>query len=277
MISPTTANDQALRASMCSIAFQRKDKWKPQPSVEQPLETVIPVVANAGFAGIEVWHPHWESLDQGQQQRALGVLQRHGLLVPMLSAYYNFTKSASHARDSLAKGHRVLAQAQALQAPQIRIFTGNHRSADATPEQWHRTQRCLQELCDHGRDLGIGLCLETHDWNLMDTVPGTLRLLELVDRPNLGLIFQASTFGPARWRWALQHLAPWVRHVHAPPGSHGLAADPYDYTAQLTQLLERGFRGFVSLEYMGSDPHLSMVRDGAWLIRLCRRLSATPV
>lgn len=274
-MSPLTSHptEPRLRPSMCSIAFQRKDKWKPLPQVEMPLEEIIPLLAEVGFAGVEVWHPHWESLDEAGQQRVCRRLERHHMLVPMLSAYYNFTKSAQHAADSLAKGHRVITQARRLGAGNIRIFTGNHRSADASPEQWQRTRSCLQELCDHAGQHGIGLCLETHDWNLMDTVEGTLRLLNLVDRRNLGLIFQGSTFGPSRWRWALGHLRPWVRHVHAPPGSHGLAADPYDYTAQLASLLRGGFAGFVSLEYMGPDPFMSMRRDGSWLISLCRRLS----
>ncbi|TVR46103.1 MAG: sugar phosphate isomerase/epimerase [Planctomycetota bacterium] len=276
IISPMNKRslNSPLQASMCSIGFQREGKWAPSPSVEIPLPEVIRIVAEHGFSGIEIWQPHWECLDTSGRLRALRLLQRHALQVPMLSAYYNFTKSEAHAADSLAKGHQVIAQAAELGAANIRIFTGNHRSADASPEQWQRTRRCLQELCDAAAPLGIGLCLETHDWNLMDTVPGTLRLLELVERPNLGLIFQASTFGPSTWYWALGHLLPWVRHVHAPPKKCGLAGDPHDFRTQLSTLLDHGFSGFVSLEYMGPDPWLAARSDGQWLISCCRQLSA---
>lgn len=260
---------------MCSIAFQGKDKWAAKPVIEMSLDRVIESIVDLGFRGIEVWQPHWEGMHAGQQQRVRDLLQRHQLAVPMLSGYYNFSKSVELARESLAKGHRIIDQAADLGAANIRIFTGNHRSADASQEQWLRVRDCLRELCDHAQALGIGCCLETHDWNLMDTVPGTLRLLELVDRANLGVIFQASTFGPSAWHWALRALKPHVRHVHAPPAAAGLASDRHDFRRQLGDLVEYGFQGFVSLEYMGPEPMLSAVRDGRWLVSCCQQLNAT--
>ena len=261
-----------VRPSLCSIGFQTANKWVAHPPIERPLLEVVDIAAREGFAGIEIWYPHWSTLDQAGRARVYERIQARGLAVPMLSAYYNFTKSAQHARNSLALGHQVIADAQQVGAANIRIFTGNHRSADASPEQWQRCRRCLQELCDAASAADIGLCLETHDWNLMDTVEGTERLLELVDRPNLGLIFQASTFGPQSWHWALQRLAPWVRHVHAPPGKEGLHGSAFDYEGQLRHLIEHGFRGFVSLEYMGQNPQHAINSDGRWLIHLCHRL-----
>ncbi|TVR15295.1 MAG: sugar phosphate isomerase/epimerase [Planctomycetota bacterium] len=269
---PFTATSP-VRPSLCSIGFQTADKWSARPSVERPLIEVVDIAAHAGFAGIEVWYPHWSSLNEAERMRTLHRISAHGLSVPMLSAYYNFTKSAAHARNSLAMGHQVIRDAVHLGARNIRIFTGNHRSADASPEQWHRCQRCLQELCDAAAAADIGLCLETHDWNLMDTVEGTERLLGLVDRVNLGLIFQASTFAPQTWHWALRRLAPWVRHVHAPPGKESLSASAYDYHGQLSYLINHGFRGFVSLEYMGKEPFRAINTDGRWLINLCQRLT----
>lgn len=262
----------ALASSFCSIAFQRQDKWKPNPVVQMPLTAVVDRVAAAGYAGIEIWEPHYGSLNEHGRARARQRMADAGLVVPMLSSYYNFTKSPEHARDSLANGHRVLAEAVELGARNLRLFTGNHRSADASQTQWLRTRDCLRELCDAAASHNIGLCLETHDWNLMDTVPGTLRLLELVDRPNLGLIFQPSTFGN-QYRWALEQLAPWTRHVHAT--NNGLLGQgKMDYEAILSRLLARGVSGYVSVEWMGASPERVCAIDGPWLNRLLTRIGA---
>lgn len=261
-----------MQASMCSIGFQQRDKWMPAPVIERPLARVVDIVGRAGFAGVEVWQPHWGMADEGERARVREVLARHRLAVPMLSGYFNFTKSPQHAAISLARGHRIIAQAADLGAERIRLFTGNHRSADASPEQWYRATSCLRELADHGAEAGIGLALETHDWNLVDTVAGCERLLELVDRPNLGLIFQANTFPPTAWSWALERLAPHVVHVHCNPKDPAEPV-PWDWFDQLERLAARGFNGFVSLEYFGPRPDFMASAWGPWLQGLCARAS----
>lgn len=253
---------------MCSIGFQQKNKWSPNPPIEKATIDVIDCVKNAGFQAIEFWQPHIGSLHAADLSRVIARLQHYAMAVPMLSAYYNFTKSSQHAEASVAKGHTVIEQAKAIGANNIRIFTGNHRSADASPEQWRRCVACLQELADHAAEHGIGLAAETHDWNLMDTLPGCLRLHDLVDRNNFGFIFQASTFGAQQYMWALKHLAPAVRHVHAPP-SPTLQTGLYDYRAIFAHLKKTGISCYASLEYFGPEPERAACSDGKWLQHVC--------
>jgi sugar phosphate isomerase/epimerase len=260
-----------LKASMCSIGFQEKDKWKPNPIVQTPLRTVIDHCARSGIAGVEIWEPHYGSLDEAARTDARAAIARAGLAVPMISSYYNFTKSVEHARESLAKGHAVINEAAELSAHNIRIFTGNHRSADASPEQWHRCVVCLRELADHAAEVGVGLAAETHDWNLMDTVPGCLELVNRVDRPNFGFIYQASTFGLGQWAWAMDQLKPWIRHAHLTnPGF--LGDGPYPWPLICQRLADHGIDGFCSIEWFGSRADSKVAIDGPWLQRLLQRI-----
>ena len=68
-------------------------------------------------------------------------------------------------------------EAVALGAHNIRIFTGNHRSADATPEQWARATRCLQELCDAAAEHGTAsACPFASAYSQPDPQPGLQEL-----------------------------------------------------------------------------------------------------
>ena len=102
----------------------------------------------------------------------------------MLSSYFKFTRNDEVAAESMIKARQVIHEAALLGAQEIRVFTGGDRSADATEEQWNRGVTCIQTLCDEAAEHNIGLCLHTHDWNLVDTIAGCQKTLKLVNRPN---------------------------------------------------------------------------------------------
>ena len=110
--------------------------------------------------------------------------------------------------------------------------------------------------------------METHSRNLTDTVTGTLRLIELVGRPNLKVIFQPSTFHPDELV-ALEALAPHTVHVHATNSRDGkastLSEGDMDYRIILGRLRERSFDGFVSVEWFGEDPAGAARREAKFL------------
>jgi sugar phosphate isomerase/epimerase len=250
--------------SMCTIAWRADRRSYAGPNLARPLPEVLAAIREAGFAGAELWGPHVAACG------AAGVreqLVRLGLAAPMLSDYYNFTRSPESAAASLAHARTVLAMARELGAGAIRIFTGNHRSADASEEQWRRCADCLRTLSDEAALDGIILAAELHDWNLMDTPDGAERLLELVARPNFRLIFHPSLFGAgaeAAWSRLRKH----VHHVHATNGDAGLAAGPVDYPALLDRLRSDDWNGALSVEWFGDEPEAVARREAAYLRRL---------
>jgi sugar phosphate isomerase/epimerase len=142
-------------------------------------------------------------------------------------------------------------------------------SADATDHQWNLAVSSIQQLADDARDLTWAL--ETHPRNLMDTVPATRKLLERIDRANVGLIFQPSTFTPDELQ-AADALGTAVRHVHATntndDGKCLLAEGIMDYPAILSRLEALGFDGYVSIEWMGENPREVARREAQYLRKL---------
>ncbi len=249
----------------CTIAFQ-SNKWGKDLDVEVPIGDILPILSDANFDAAEVWWPHVAELSYQELPGLAGQLHNFGLETAMLSPYFDFTGSQQSARESVELGKRVLESADQLDSRGIRCFTGKVGSADADEAQWQRTVESLQELAEAGPD--VVWALETHPRNLMDNVDATRELMQRVDRANVGLIFQPSTFLGHEMD-ALDALAPWIRHVHATNKRDGqrasLAEGEMDYAAIVQALRDRDFDGYISVEWMGPDPAEAARREGAYL------------
>ncbi|HWL55012.1 MAG TPA: sugar phosphate isomerase/epimerase family protein [Chthoniobacteraceae bacterium] len=64
-----------------------------------------------------------------------------------------------------------------------------HGSAVATEAQWCRATEALRRLGALGEELGCRFALETHPCYLHDTIPAAKRLVESVDHPAIGLLW----------------------------------------------------------------------------------------
>ena len=245
-----------MRSCLCTIGFQGKSRWDDDPVIEVPIDECLRRIKAWGFEGAEIWYRHvWKHSAEGLNQ-VLAQLETLGLGAPMISSYYDFTSSDESCEKSVLHAREVLVTARRLKIPNIRIFSGPKGSKDVDEAGWDRAAKALQMLCDEAGS--IGLCLETHPRNLMDTVEGTRRLLNLVARPNLGLILQPSTFVPDELA-AIRSLGPFTRHVHATnhcpgpdgrPVAVGLGEGEMDWKQILQILAQGGFNGYVSLEWL---------------------------
>ena len=257
-----------IKLSFCTIGFQ-KNKWGKDRVIERPLHRILPILAEAGYDGVEIWWPHLAGLSRDEREQVREQLVELGLSVAMVSPYFNFTTSEQTAQRSMAEALEVLEEAQLLSARGIRVFTGKTASRDATDEQWSRCAKALVRLCDHSSAAGTLWCLETHAWNLTDSVEGTLRLLQLVDRPALKVIFQPSTF-KVQHMTALTALAPHTAHIHATNGRDGkacrLADGELNWPRIIQGLSDKGFSGYISVEWFGDDPQ-AVARDEAAYLR----------
>ncbi len=259
-----------MKSCFCTIGFQ-KNKWGQERVLENPLSEILPRVAQSGFDGVEIWEPHIGAMSAAQQGETRRQLDDLGLEVAMISPYFDFTSSEESAARSVDEGMRVLEAARCLESRAVRCFTGKTASADATDEQWQRAARSLRQLADASAADGILWALETHSWNLMDSVEGALRLLRETDHPNVRLIFQPSTF-KINYLEALALLGAHVCHIHATnsrdkaPAS--LGGGEIDYAEIVARLRSLGFDGYVSVEYMGDEPERVAREEGPYLRRL---------
>ena len=263
----TELRRRTIRPSMCSIA------WR-----DSPIEDVVPIVANAGYVGLETWGPHLDRYvsEHGELSSLAGLLQDAGLAVPMISAYFDLVHDVE---GSLETARRYLGCAETLDAPLIRCFTGGGDSDEASIATWRAVVSGLRQLCELGLASEVGFALETHGGHLHDTTETTLRLVRQAGMPNLCVnldIFNLFARGEDPER-ALKRLFPWVRILHLKnarregdgwrPGV-SIGEGAMDYVAFLGDLRKSNYGGYVSIEWFGDDPEGAAVTELAYLRRV---------
>ncbi|MEA3407478.1 MAG: DUF362 domain-containing protein [Chloroflexota bacterium] len=254
---------RTISPSLCSIA------WR-----EEPIETVLPIAARAGYLGLETWGPHLERYVEKHGDLALLAtqLREQGLKVPMISAYFDL---ADDLEGSLATARRYVEYAQALDAPLIRAFTGGGDSSEASVMTWRAVVSGLRKVCSLGLDQSIGFALETHAGHLHDTAESTLRLIRQTDMPNLCVNLDVCNLynageDPVR---ALKRLLPWVRILHLKNGIHSdgqweptpMAEGEMNYETFLQALAKSNYGGYASVEWFGEDPEAAAFGELAYL------------
>jgi sugar phosphate isomerase/epimerase len=236
--------------SCCSIAFR-----------DRPLHEALAEIARAGFAGVEIWHPHVAQMSGQELQDVAGAGARLGLKMTVLAPYFSFTRGQERRRESLRHAVEVLGTARTLGIGKIRTFVDcgddGLSSREATAADWKDACDGLKELC--ALDPDIEFVVETHEATLADSLPSVRRLFHEVGAPNLRLNYQAnSDFLERGFLACLQALFPFVSHMHweqikSGGGSTYLEESGLiDFAALISLLIERRYQGTASVEYCWS-------------------------
>lgn len=168
--------------------------------------------AARGFSGIELWGVHAMNLRDRTDDES-GLLQSHGLRVPMLSDY--LPVQGDH-QAMIEKMLDLCGLARRWEAGKIRTFAGNKGSHEVSAEERHQWTRRMHELCDLAEDHGVNLVVETHPQTLADTRESTLQLVDEINHPALRLNFDVihvweSGTDPAKF---IREVEPLVAHMH---------------------------------------------------------------
>lgn len=149
------------------------------------VDQVIDLSTEAGIAGIEwggdIHVPHGDlAVASATAQKTRDA----GLQVSAYGSYYR----AGHDIDLSAES--VVASAQKLGAPTIRIWAGNQDSADASPKYRRQVAADCRRIAVLAADVGIKIALEWHRKTLTDTAAAATDLFAAVNHPNLYTFWQ---------------------------------------------------------------------------------------
>ncbi|GAB5562246.1 MAG: sugar phosphate isomerase/epimerase [Synoicihabitans sp.] len=174
-------------------------------------DTLIDACVRSGLLAIEwggdIHVPHGDVATA----RAVGEATRNaGLTVAAYGSYYRCDPTADQP-DFAA----VLASAQALGAPLIRVWAGTAASAEATGDDRSRIAEDLRRIGEIAAKAGIQICIEYHANTLTDDPDSAARLIEAVDHPNVKLYWQTSNGKSSDYSAdVLRRLLPHVTHLH---------------------------------------------------------------
>ena len=245
---------------MHKISLATQSLW------DRSLEEAVTLAARVGYDGVEiVCHDPILPLPELRRLRDSlpAKLRALHLEVPSLTIVTHFTSpnTISHNMSFL---NAVVDLAEPYGTRLVKMSPGPPVSSEATPEQWRLAVQCIRESADHAQDRGVALALETHLGQLADVEQSTLRLLQDIDHPNVGVVLDwcnVMVMGgdPVN---AIRLLAPHLRLIHAKDGHMTAGAprwDPIgqgalDYPQLLATPAETGYSGFLSVEALVKDP-----------------------
>lgn len=247
-----------IRPGLCSVTFRQLD----------PAQ-VVPVANAAGLEAIE-WAGD-SHVPAGDTDRAadVGRLTRDaGLAVASYGSYLAFEGTDD---ETLAEGDAVIAAAQALEAPRIRVWAGRSASAETDPEKRSRQVAQMQRFADRAAEQGIAVGLEFHGGTLTDEIGSTLRLLREIDRDGVRTYWQPHQDMPApdavrTLREALPRVSTihvfswWPNHQR-----HPLAERADLWREVFTLLREEGSDRDALLEFVPGDDPAVLAREAATL------------
>lgn len=228
---------------------------------DRPLKEAACTIAEAGFAGIEILHPHIAGMSLAELEEIGAYCHKLGLGIGVISPYFVFTRSIGRTKESLKAAEEVLQQAKVLGVTRIRTFVDcgpdGLTSEEATEADWSAACKGLRELC--ALSPSTLFVVETHDWTLADTLPSTQRLIREVAQPNLKLNYQPThDFMRRGFLDCFRDLFPCIAHMHwkqvRADGSETYLEEPgeIDFSALVELMRTMDYSGTASVEYCWS-------------------------
>ena len=156
-------------------------------------------------------------------------------------------------------------------------------SREAEDRDYEITARGIAAAADRAADIGAEISIEVHDGSIVDNSRSALRMLELVDRPNVGVnpdvknMLRAKEVPDESWEDFFSALAPYtnywhcknVHRVHIPELNFStllytsLSDGDINYRFAVKAMADAGFDGCLTLEGAVSGDQLNEDRKNA--------------
>jgi sugar phosphate isomerase/epimerase len=169
------------------------------------VRSVIDAAASAGFGSLAIWSMHhdWAAMDGMDPAAYFAYHRDRGLRTPMVEVVTEWTSDEKVVREA---NLHLLDVAVAAQARTVIAVT-----LEPTVPGWPEATAGLRHLCDLAADRGLSVSFEFLPWSAVPTIAAAIRLIDSVDRQNLGLVLDT-------WHWTRQPGGPDPASLRALPG-----------------------------------------------------------
>lgn len=143
--------------------------------------------------------------------KVAAITAEHGLKVSAYGSYYRVGVSPEQGLPFEA----VLESAEALGAPDIRVWAGDRASAESNESYWNKVIEDARRISDMARARNITLSFEYHGNTLTDTRESTRRLFADVGGETAGIYWQPPNgMETDECVKGLSEVLPYLRSVH---------------------------------------------------------------
>ena len=222
--------------------------------------------AAAGLDAIAVWR---QKLSDYGEEKGAELLAESGLAVSALLWAGGFTGSDGRSyRDSVQDAIEAVQLAGHLNAPTVVVYTGG-RAGHTHNHARRLFKNALKELTDVACEHGVSLAIEpmhagcAAEWTFLTTLDETLGVIQLLECPQVKLVFDAYHLGQDPQVLArLPELVPQIALVQLgdakqPPRGEqnrcrlGEGCVPLKEIVNL--LIDENYRGYFDVELLGED------------------------
>lgn len=190
--------------------------------IEHSIQEAMQLTKKLGMDGIEIAarEPHISpksSLARVREVKALaGSLE---LEIPVLASYIGGFSDVgdSDARSSFEEFQQLLEIAGHLECGMIRIFPGGPNAFMASDYHYAKAAHWMSLCAEEAKKHQVKVLMEIHNDSLVETVESSLRLLDMIDCDNVGMIHDAGNMyitDTDYGRDSVMQLGSKLFHVH---------------------------------------------------------------
>lgn len=154
-----------------------------------------------------------------------------------------------------------IGHAAELDAPVLRVMSGNWRQGTPEEELEKQVVRKINELLSYAAEKGVILALENHGGGVTVTVEQLLRLARAIKGPNFGVNLDTGNFHGEDPYTEIAQAAPYAVNVQVKTEIRrkGRTKEPADLAKVIGILREARYSGYVVLEYDAAEDAMTAV------------------
>lgn len=224
-----------------------------------------------GYDGIEVRvHPTGqidsESVTDEEVAKILAFARKENMEFSCLTSYYQNYVDLEKRDQEIANSKRVAEIAALLECPMMRLYGGVEPFSEPGiwfADVWSRTVSGIREVAEYANKLGVKICIETHIGSLTMSIRDVVRLIEDVNMPNVGILFDyawVELAGVEEGKEAVKAASRYLYHCHIKDWtlesriplkkkSALMGEGTVKWEEVLSALKEIGYSGYISDEY----------------------------
>ena len=243
---------------------------------DKSLEEVIETASALKLEGIEIWDGHIDDFltrREGGLQELKRLLDEKGVACAAIAPYFKLLKKED-AQNSIRTAEKCIMYAKTLGAEVIRTFVGNKPSREVAKEEWECCISALKSMMALVKNENIYFALETHNNQPTDTAEAVLYILEQTGSDKLKVIFDGYNYlsDNINMMDAYEKLKKYIVHYHMKnylnEGKRSPAAlnqGDVDFKALFLDVIQSKYSGYVSFEYLRTQPEPFIKESLAWI------------